>query len=1077
MTPLTVAVRAVRHNWRSHLPAALFVALATAIITGALEVQTSIQATLRSALTHPLGRATEALATDGTFRANLAGPGDEAALVLSSTASGGSSDNSVPAMVWGLDSSASSLFDVWTQIAPGSARVSGMLARELGLSVGSRLFLRIPNPNAAPLMSLFGRWLARQASREVSVEVAEILPQGGIADLSMSPVIGEKAQLFVDREWLCNEMGTPSCANLILGPDAKLAERVARRMSVRDFGLSILTRQGESTIRSNRVVLTSGQLSACRDAAKACGAIARFSTVALAEEVECGHRQISYAMVAALGNEPRVGQFELNDWAATALGASVGQTVRLTLMAPKPDGGTGRVKVAGQVVRILPMAGDGANPSFVPQIAGMTDSATMSEWNTPFPVNLSRVTPADEAYWRRYRAAPKVFVDSAVPQMAWGDSGAVTAVVISGGRQDLLTAALLKRLTPDACGMSVVSLRENALRAASGSADLAGLELGLSSFLIFSALGLAATLLLLNLQSRSKERLLMSYVGLPRRVIGSLILCELAIVSGVGALMGVLGGPLLAQLSLTMLARWMPSFMALNDLRVTVDSGDMAIGLLAGLLCSLAAALIAMRVPIARKARRMHPRVRVATGAFALIFRSICYRPLRPLSVALIVAASTSVLGIAAASLSSAVGDETGYALQVETAMPVAIDWGSAEGRKRLRFDPNDEPLFQGVTVTPLLRSSGTDASCLNPAKPIQPRLAAVNTDMPGTGLLAVESVALPFPIMGRQNAGTVSDERSPQAPNLSSPRASESRRRAMERSGIGKGSVSQIPPKGNERSESGSLSQRSGDPAEGTWSEAESGRTGPASRSLGEGWRGGESETVPAIGDADTIEWILGSKVGGTYDLALQSGRSVHLKFVGATHGTSLPGDLLVSREAFRPLFPDIDAPTLFLAKVPAGRVAAVQAAIARNLGDYGVTVKTTESILRSLHQVQNAYLSIFLVFGSLGLFLGICGSGLAIARNAAERRSEFVLMSALGIPRVRVASFIAAETYLAVLAGALLGFAISAGVGSLERSDVSWAALAVATLVILAAATATCVAVSSLFLRKGTLEALRSE
>jgi hypothetical protein len=991
------ALRAVKYHWRTHLASIAFVALATAIVTGALEVQTSIRSHLTSELVTPLGRIKDAIVTNGKFSADLAHPGETAALVLNSTASANDPNSTVQITVWGVGPDADEMWPGFASAKPGKALVSPALARNLGLSSGSILYLRVPSPNSAPLSSVFGRRLVRESTVEVAAQVELVLPNGGISGLSLVPTIGEKNLAIVDRNWLSAQLKIPGAANVLLTPISAPPTELAARFTLRDYGISISEREGELTVRSDRVILSYGQVRASQVAAARCGSVTRTSLVALAEQIRCGNKRIYYAMAVSDARKRADGTIRLNSWAADDLNASPGDAIEITLLAPKPDGSFAHEIFTGSVSSILPMTGAGANPQVVPKIAGMTDSGKVSDWSTPFPVDLTKISDRDEAYWKRYRAAPKLFVDGSVTRSAWGGQGAVTAVTITGGHLDRFGSELLRYLRPEDSDISIVHVRERAIHASMGSSDLAGLVMGLSSFLILASLGLAGSLLLLNFQSRRRELDLMRRIGLSSHVIGALMFAEAMIVACLGAVLGSPAGAVLAGLSLTMFSHWMPASAGFGAVPIHVTLDDLAKGLLSGLACALVATLAYTRSmfsnPRVQSARKSSKPRRTITTHSGLLFRSIRYRPLRFLSVAGVVAAGTAVLGISAGSMKSADSSgEEGIALQVETALPVAIDWMTPDGRKRLHFDPADEAVFKSVSGYSLLRSPGVDVSCLNPAKPMVPRLAGINEK---------DLIHPPFPAIAANSQGAWN-------------------------------SLRLLSPNG---------------------------------------------KTLPAIGDSDTTEWILGSGLGQTYDLQLPGGEVVKLWFVGATHGTFLAGDILVSRTALQTAYPDIEAPTLFLVKTPPQNVAAVRAAINRNLADYGVTIKETASILRALHGVMNAYLSIFLVFGSLGLALGVCGASLAAARNAADRRQEFALMMAVGIPRSRISSWIVAETYLAIVLGVVCGVAGGVAITVLERSNVMWPALTASTLSIVIAATAACFAVSSLFLRRGVVEALRSE
>lgn len=64
-----------------------------------------------------------------------------------------------------------------------------------------------------------------------------------------------------------------------------------------------------------------------------------------------------------------------------------------------------------------------------------------------------------------------------------------------------------------------------------------------------------------------------------------------------------------------------------------------------------------------------------------------------------------------------------GFSLIATSTLPIPVDFGTAAGRVRLGFSPEDESIFRGVSVAPFLLSPGDDASCLNPSRPVAPRI------------------------------------------------------------------------------------------------------------------------------------------------------------------------------------------------------------------------------------------------------------------------------------------------------------------------------------------------------------------
>src|SRR5205814_6802700 len=56
----------------------------------------------------------------------------------------------------------------------------------------------------------------------------------------------------------------------------------------------------------------------------------------------------------------------------------------------------------------------------------------------------------------------------------------------------------------------------------------------------------------------------------------------------------------------------------------------------------------------------------------------------------------------------------------------------------------------------------------------------------------------------------------------------------------------------------------------------------------------------VPAIGDAASIQWALGKKVGDTIDYPDERGQTFKVRIVGAVANSVLQGQLLISEEEF---------------------------------------------------------------------------------------------------------------------------------------------------------------------------------
>jgi hypothetical protein len=62
-------------------------------------------------------------------------------------------------------------------------------------------------------------------------------------------------------------------------------------------------------------------------------------------------------------------------------------------------------------------------------LAGITDQASIDDWDRPFPFDQSRVRPVDDDYWAEYRTTPKAFVTLNAGRQMWASRfGQVTNI-------------------------------------------------------------------------------------------------------------------------------------------------------------------------------------------------------------------------------------------------------------------------------------------------------------------------------------------------------------------------------------------------------------------------------------------------------------------------------------------------------------------------------------------------------------------------------------------------------------------------------------------------------------------------
>jgi putative ABC transport system permease protein len=221
---------------------------------------------------------------------------------------------------------------------------------------------------------------------------------------------------------------------------------------------------------------------------------------------------------------------------------------------------------------------------------------------------------------------------------------------------------------------------------------------------------------------------------------------------------------------------------------------------------------------------------------------------------------------------------------------------------------------------------------------------------------------------------------------------------------------------------------------------------------SLEQGWEILHSEqndgAVPAIGDANSIQWAMKKKVGDTLDFMDERGNTFKVRLVGAVANSILQGSLLIGETEFIKRFPGESGYRMFLIDAPSNSVKQVTATLGRGLQDVGLELTPAADRLNAFNAVQNTYLNTFQILGGLGLLLGSAGLGVVVLRNVLERRGELALLQAVGLRKQSLHWLVLTEHAALLVLGLLVGM-VAALLAVLPALKAPGAQLHVAALV----------------------------
>jgi ABC-type antimicrobial peptide transport system permease subunit len=189
-------------------------------------------------------------------------------------------------------------------------------------------------------------------------------------------------------------------------------------------------------------------------------------------------------------------------------------------------------------------------------------------------------------------------------------------------------------------------------------------------------------------------------------------------------------------------------------------------------------------------------------------------------------------------------------------------------------------------------------------------------------------------------------------------------------------------------------------------------------------------SSAVPAIVDETTMMWALKKKVGDSFLYQNEKGQDFMVQIVGTIKESIFQGYLLVDEGHLLREFPSNPGYSMFLVDLfPEADVSEVRNRIETSSTDLGGKVELSRDILASFHEIENTYIAIFNVLGSLGVVLGSLGLTIVVARSIQERLGEFSVMTAMGISPKLLGRLVYSEYSRLVIWGLLIGL-IASGV-----------------------------------------------
>ncbi len=1043
-----------RYFWQIHLTVALCTAVATGVLAGALIVGDSVRGSLRSLTIERLGAIQHALLTDHFFQPALLKRQQKVpALLLNGTIVAPQTQTRASKVnILGVTDS---FFTFWEESNPPNLNkpaeqpfnaivINETLQDELNVQVGDTLLVNMSQAADIHPESFLGERDAAKAIQSLRLIVSDIVPTENAGRFSLRAHQSLPLNAFVALSVLQKALGQEDRVNALFTTETAPISSDELALTLEALGLNIQERETHFDLQSEQYLLKP-IFSETALAVASRNRIPTFPTLTyLANTITANGKVIPYSTIVALPTN--AGEFAklinnytteadqrayqqaneslesldeslqhheiiLNAWAATDLNAKIGDAITLTYYNVSTAEEYTTATASFLLKGILPIEGIAADRGIIPTFPGIHDTADMSEWESPFPIDYTLIRGIDEAYWDEYGATPKAFIPLGIGKQLWKNRfGDLTAIRMGiapdadiQATRTIFETEFLKNVQPEEVGFQFLSLQADGLQASAGATDFGMLFSSLSAFIIIAVALLVGMLFRIGVEQRSREIGILQAIGYPLTKIRRRFLYEGVTVASTGGILGCLLAIGYAQLMIFGLQTWwLPAIgTPFMELHVSVWS------LLIGAVISLAVVILSIRLTVHKLGKTST--VSLLAGKTDFVDATAADIP------------KTKRLGYLSW-LAAAIGFGIGIWVEqpVVSLLFVAllvIGIGSGVFDKWIKSQNVPKQLNRTrFAVRNAARQPGRSKTCVTTVSIACCIIVAVGANRhdttPETEYAFVAESTLPL-----HHSLNTSDGRF----ELGFSEKDSERLRASD----------MIPFRVSPGEDVSCLN---------LYQPQKPQILGASDAMLDEfPWRKlkrvpSEIGRVPAIGDEKSLRWILHHDPDDDFIVQDEFGKSLRLELETVVNSL-FQSQLIISESNFTKYFPSQSGYQFFLIKTPPELREETAQILEKTLEDYGFDLMSASARLANYRAVENTYISTFQSLGGLGVLLGTFGLALVLFRNIIERRGELATLRAFGFRRRLLSWMLFLESCFLLTIGMLIG--IVAGLAAIFASQ----------------------------------------
>lgn len=919
-------------------------------------------------------------------------------------------------------------------INTGEVAISNRLANYLGLITGDELIIRFNEISDIPADAPFAP--GKETRSSIVMKVGPVLEPADNGNFSLSISQIMPMNIFMNLSDIAGITGKEAKINRILIENntnfsvQKIYNNLKKVLKPSDTGLSLrmVKKTGEFELISDRVFIDETIIREVEAVLPSSAPVLTY----LGNRFKAGNRSTPYSFVSALPSSlypeiPLAGGIIINSWLADDLVVTEGDTVEMFWYSPDVLNKLIEDSTKFIIKRIVDMQGIWSDSLLMPEFPGISGSESCSDWDAGVPIRMDDIRQKDEDYWNKFRGTPKAFINYEKGKEIWGNNyGLATALRFPSGLSEKdIEEKLSGLVAPDIYGFSVTDLSGEYFKAANESVDFSTLFLSLAFFLLVASVVLLSFAVTSYFDSKRRQISTFFALGFNNRWIKQLLFLEVGLIALTGCLTGAFAGFLVNILITRALNSVWKGAVQTDTLEAFFNLTPILTGFLVTFLITMFFMMIKIKNYLKllnRKEKQNHPIqsksrnfIFLLTSSFITVTLIILSLFFKDQELTLFFAAGTVL-----------------FITQILFWRQFFIgrkDHYDKKRNQRKNLSGLYYSFYPSHGVTPILFiAAGIFTVFIIQANRMNFKEKYLKRSG-GTGgylLWCDNTISIKEDlndISGRRSLG-LDNEQLMKMSFVQAKRSSGDDASCLNLNHITAPPLLGISP--GDFISRGSFSFSKVLPVE----------------NIKNPWQylnlASENNTIYGIADQTVIQWGLKIRIGDTLILRTESGQALNIIIAAGLKASVFQGYVLIGMNNFIKYYPSVSGSSVLLVDGDPDMTSLYKNTLNERLENHGVNIELTTDRLESFYEVTNTYLSVFGVFGALGMMTGIAGLGFVLLRNYNQRKREFALMLATGFTMKRIRSMILSEQMLILFAGVTSGIisAIIATLPSLRGS-----------------------------------------